>query len=581
MPDIVQPVSANVLRRVGDNSRPPSRQISRGISRQSSYCGGGESIYSVRPKLDSPDNAASINDSERAAMNANIESLKPSITVFLLAILTSFCGFMFGYDTGYISSALVIIKQDLGKTLSSGDKELITSATSLGAFVSALFAGSLADAFGRKWVIAFANVMFLTGGAMQTGAHNLWTMIVGRFIMGWGVGVASLVAPMYLSEVAPTRFRGRLVVMNVLAITFGQLVAYCIGYGLQHVSNGWRILVGLSMVPSLSQMILFVFMPETPRYLMLRGRRDAARSILNKVYVGATESMLDAKIAEIQKDVPEPAMIFESNPDHKTKIKSALITLRHNLHELFVQPANLRALAIVVGLQLLQQFCGWNALVYYSGTMFEIVNFSDPIAVSIIITATNFVFTVVAFLCIDRVGRRALLLSTIWIMGLGLVLCAIAFKNLGDVSDIIDGNADAAKQHTSGKWADIIIVFIFVFAAGYGSGIGCVPWVQSEMLPMEVRGIGTSFSTAANWAGSLIVSATFLTMFKNDTWDGPTGTFSFYAGMCFLGEILTFLFYPETAGLDLEEVQGLLQGGFRVRDSVKLSRQRKQLYRNY
>lgn len=577
MPDIIPPTTANVLRRLGDSSRPPSRPISRGVSRQGSYCGGGESIYSVRSKMESPENIGSIDDSETAAMNSSIETLKPSVTVFLLAILTSFCGFMFGYDTGYISSALVMIKDDLGTELNSKWKELITSATSLGAFISALLAGGLADAFGRKWVIAFANVMFLTGGAMQTGAHTMWTMIVGRFIMGWGVGVASLVAPMYLSEVAPTRFRGRLVVMNVLAITFGQLISYSIGYGLKNINNGWRVLVGLSMVPSAAQMIMFVFMPETPRYLMLRGRREEAREILNRVYVGASDSMLDTKLAEIQSDVPESAMVFESNPDHKTKIKSALITFRHNLHELFVQPPNLRALAIIVGLQLLQQFCGWNALTYYSSTIFEMGGFSDPQAVSIVVTATNFVFTIVAFLCIDRIGRRILLLSTMWIMGVGLVLSAVAFDHL-PWRELVNGNSTAAVNEAKGSWADILIVFTFVFAAGYGSGIGCVPWVQSEMLPMEVRGMGTSFSTAANWAGSLIVSATFLTMFQNIT---PMGTYGFYAGMCFLGELLVFLLYPETAGLNLEEIQGLLHGGFRVSDSLKLSRQRKQLYRNY
>lgn len=511
---------------------------------------------------------------ESSAINDSIEALKPSFMVFMLAILTCFCGFMFGYDTGYISGALVVIGEDLGEKLSSGDKELITSATSLGAFITALIGGGLADTFGRKWVISFANIMFIVGGGMQTGAHTKWTMIVGRFIMGWGVGLASLVAPIYLSEVAPTRFRGRLVVLNVLAITLGQLIAYGIGAGLAHTHNGWRILVGLSLIPSGIQMILFIFMPETPRYLVLRDRLDEARKVISKVYQGATEKQLNEKITEIKADTLVPPVVAGPNATRSEKAKAAFQSFCYNFKELFRYPANRRALSIVVALQLFQQFSGWNALMYYSGTMFKSVGFDDPTSVSIIIAATNFVFTIVAFLIIDKVGRRVLLVGTMWGMSLGLVICAVAFHYLPfDSSDSAE-----IKNVLSGpeqKWGIVVIVFVFVFAASYATGIGNVPWQQSEMLPMNVRGIGTSFATAANWAGSLVVSATFLTMLNNIT---PTGTFAFYAGICALGEVLAIFFYPETAGLNLEEVHTLLEGGYRVKESVRLSKQKRQLY---
>lgn len=517
---------------------------------------------------------ANENDREYLAINDSIEALKPSPMVFLLTTLTCFCGFMFGYDTGYISGALVVIGKDLGGHLSSGDKELITSATSLGAFITALIGGGIADTFGRKWVISFANVMFIVGGGMQTGAHTKWTMIVGRFIMGWGVGLASLVAPIYLSELAPTRFRGRLVVLNVLAITLGQLVAYGIGAGLTHVNNGWRILVGLSLIPSSLQMVLFVFMPETPRYLILRDRLDEARKVLTTVYQGASEKQLNDRISEIKSEILAPPVVAGPNATRKEMAKAAFQSFCINFKELFSSPANRRALSIVVALQLFQQFSGWNALMYYSGTMFKSVGFDDPTSVSIIIAATNFVFTIVAFLIIDKVGRRILLVSTMWGMSLGLIICAVAFHYLpfdssdsAEVKDVLNGPEQ--------KWGIVVIVFVFVFAASYATGIGNVPWQQSEMLPMNVRGIGTSFATAANWAGSLIVSATFLTMLNNIT---PTGTFAFYAGICALGEVLALFFYPETAGLNLEDVHTLLEGGYQVKESVRLSKQRRQLY---
>lgn len=509
-------------------------------------------------------------DSEVAAINNSIDALPPTVIVFMIAVLTSFCGFMFGYDTGYISGALVIMKEsDLNTTLTSGHKELITSATSLGALVTSLMGGTMADAFGRKWVISFANIMFIVGAIMQTAAHSLWVMIVGRFIMGFGVGFASLVAPMYLSELAPTKYRGRLVVMNVLAITFGQLVAYAIGAGLTHVHNGWRILVGLSLIPSVSQMAIFVFMPESPRYLVSRGKTDAAKAVLKKIYKGATDEQAAAKVAEITSDVPVSAVTSSDNVPYKKKVRSAIISFNHNLHELFTKPANLRGLIIIVTLQALQQFSGWNSLLYYSGTMFESVGFASPTAVSIIIAGTNFVFTGVAFLIIDKIGRRVLLVGTMWGMVVGLVMCSIAFHW---VKYSPDGGMSPNDSPTG--WSIVIIVFIFVYAMSYASGIGNIPWQQAELLPMQVRGIGTSFATAMNWSGSLIISATFLTMLDNIT---PTGTFAFYAAICFVGWLLAIFFYPETAGLNLEEIQGLLQGGFNVKESVALSKRKLQL----
>lgn len=488
---------------------------------------------------------------------SNIEIKRASTTVVLLTILTSFCGFMFGYDTGYISGALVVVGNDLGKSLTSGDKELITSATSLGAFIASLFAGAVADVIGRKWIVSGANIVFLVGGGMQTGAHTLWTMIAGRFIMGFGVGIASLVAPVYISELAPARIRGRLVVLNVLAITFGQLVAYGIGAGLETVPNGWRILVGLSLVPSVIQMVFFVFMPETPRYLVRQGKTESAKKVLKRVYVSATEAEIDGKILELSSFVQEDA-------SSDSILKRTLIHIK----ELHTVPSNFRALIITCGLQGIQQFSGWNALMYFSATVFQSVGFNQPVAVSIIIAGTNFVFTIVALLIIDRIGRRRLLLFTIWGMALGLVLNAIAFHFLPDFGTI-------SADNTNG-WSVVVIIAMLLFAAFYGTGIGNVPWQQSEMFPMNVRGVGSSFATATNWAGSLVVSSTFLTMLENIT---PTGTFAFYAGLCVIGEIFVFFFYPETAGLKLEEIQELLDGGFNIKLSIEKSREAQNRYK--
>lgn len=578
------PKKLGKLRRVGTSSRQhspspePSQAGSIMNNKQNSKHTVGEtaeygaSSTSMYTNPFEGDASFQYEEPDAAAISTSLDALEPTIIVFMIAILASFCGFMFGYDTGYISSALVNMKEsDLNTELSSRNRELITSATSLGALITALFGGPTADAFGRKWVISFANIMFIAGASIQTGAHTLWTMIVGRFIMGFGVGFASLVAPMYLSELAPTKYRGRFVVMYVLAITFGQLVSYCIGAGLTKVDNGWRIMVGLSLVPSVTQMIMFIFMPESPRYLISRGKEEQAERVLMKIYKGATAEQAASKVAEIRREVPTSALTQSDDVPYMQKINSSLVSTRHNLHELFTKPANLRGLIITVMLQALQQFSGWNALLYYSGTMFESVGFKNPTYVSIIITATNFVFTALAFFIIDKVGRRPLLVSTMWIMVVGLVVCAVAFHWIPYSPD---GSVD--QDATPEDWSIVVIVFIFVYATGYASGIGNIPWQQAEMLPMQVRAVGTSFSTAMNWAGSLIVSATFLTMFSNIT---PTGTFALYGGICFVGWLLVIFCYPETAGLNLEDIEGILTGGFNVRESVILSKRKVALLR--
>ena len=512
------------------------------------------------PEINTPDSEPSSDvplfGSEHSRRHA-IEVRGMTPLMVLLTLLTSFCGFLFGYDTGYISSALVSVGNDLGKALTAGDKEFITSATSLGALISSLMAGSLADIFGRKWVITGANVLFIVGAIMQTAAHTLWTMISGRLVMGFGVGIASQCAPLYISEMAPSRYRGRLIVVNVMAITFGQLIAYAIGAGLTKVFNGWRVMVGLSLIPSVAQMILFFFMPETPRYLVRHKRIDDAKRVFGLIYKNTTQAEIDAKIEDLAQYVS-----ITSPPGQAwyTRVFS-------NLKELHSVRSNFRALVITCGLMGIQQFTGFNSLMYYSASIFQSVGFNNSVAVSIIVAGTNFVFTVVAFLIIDRVGRRRLLLSTIWGMALGLTLNAIAFHYLPPLDE-------TGNQPTS-RWAPVVIVSMMIYVAFYATGIGNVPWQQSELFPMTVRGIGTSFATATNWTGSLVIASTFLTMLDNIT---PTGTFAFYAGLCVISEIFVYFLYPETAGLSLEEIQGLLTDGFNVNKSVELSRKIKEFY---
>lgn len=488
---------------------------------------------------------------------SDLNNAKPSLLVIFLTILASISGFMFGYDTGYISSALVSIGDSFGKDLTYAEEQFITAATSLGAFVTAISSGIFVDFLGRKPLLLFSNVMFVVGAIIQCAAQTTWTMIVGRFIMGFGVGTGSLISPLYISELAPSKFRGRLVVINCLAITGGQLIAYAIGAGLNHVNNGWRILVGLSMIPPTIQFIAFVFLPDTPRFLIMKNKPEQAEKVLQKVYPHASAENIQIKVMELQDENSDD--FNERNP--LKKWWSAVV-------ELHTVPSNFRALFLSCAVQAIQQYTGFNSLMYFSSTIFEAIGFDNSTAVSLIVAGTNFVFTVIAFFVIDKLGRRIILLVSVFLMCAFLVLNAIAFHFID-----ITFHANSAIVHGNiHSWGIVIIVAMICFVASYAIGLGNVPWQQSEMFPQRVRGVGASYATASNWGGSLIIASTFLTMLQNIT---PTGTFALFAGLSALSFILIFFCYPELSNLELEEVQELLTGGFHIQESMKLAKARK------
>lgn len=489
--------------------------------------------------------------------NYQVHHAKPTRLLLLLVVVSSMSHFMFGYDTGYISSALVSIKGDLtGSQLTYGQQEFITSATSLGAFIGAMVCGTLADLLGRKNVTIFANLFLIVGAATQTGAQNLWTMIVGRFIMGWGVGIGSVISPLYITELSPARYRGRLVITASIIRTGAQLISYGIGAGLEHVHDGWRILVGIAMIPPFLQMFLIWPLPDSPRYLVQKGKIEEARAALEKTHNGVSDMGLDQKVSELVESTRE---LFPNVPYWKR----AWLKLRI-LHE---DPANFRGLIIVCAGQGINQFTGFNSLMYFSATIFEMVGFSNSTAVSIVVAAASFIFTVVVFLLIDVVGRRKLMIVSLAGMVVALVIEAIAFHFM-DIR--FENNSAIVGSHSAtDTWGIVILVFIIVYVSFYAVGVGAIPWQQSELFPMSVRGLGSSFACGTNWAGSLTIASTFLTMMKNIT---PTGTFAFYAAISAVSLVFVLFCFPELSNLSLEQTQNVLADGFNIRKSIALSK---------
>ncbi|KAF1358667.1 general substrate transporter [Lizonia empirigonia] len=491
--------------------------------------------------------------------------LKPGMFIWGLTLCAGVSGLLFGYDTGVISSTLISISSDLSaRPLTTLDKSLITSSTSLLALLASPLTGLLADAIGRKPVILAADVLFVLGALWQSYTTSVWGMIAGRGVVGAAVGSASFVVPLYISELSPSPFRGRLVTVSSLFITGGQVVAYLVGWAFSDMAGGWRWMVGLGAVPAVLQFGMLFFMPETPRFLVRRGKKADAKRVLSSVYGSgvAMKKLVNAVLRRVEKEILEEEQAAPSTAKNDTTWKGKMARVSETFAQLVAVGANRRALVIACMLQAFQQLCGFNSLMYFSATIFRLVGFHSPTLTSLAIAVTNFAFTLVAFWCIDRLGRRRILLLSVPIMVAGLALCAVAFSFID-----LRGEAGASTApETSKLWPGLILLSMILYVSSYAVGLGCVPWQQSELFPLSVRALGSAMATSTNWASNTIVGLTFLPLME---WCTPSGTFALYAAVCAACWGAVWCVYPETAGLGLEDVGGLLREGYGVEESVR------------
>ncbi|KAK6825264.1 hypothetical protein PG987_012758 [Apiospora arundinis] len=491
------------------------------------------------------------------------EERKVGIFMWLLAISAGISGLLFGYDTGVISATLVSLGTSLsGRELTVTDKSIVTSCTSLLALVASPLSSILADRFGRRPVILLADILFAVGALGQAYASTVGQMVVGRSVVGAAVGAASFVTPLYIAELAPAAHRGMLVTLNVLAITIGQVVAYVVGWGFAGHDQGWRYMVGFGALPAVLQAALLLGMPETPRWLVKVGRVATARQVIGKTLGTGSGSAAERVLQDISREVRE-----EEEESGALRGAKGARAWTEGWRELVTVPKNRRALTIACLLQGLQQLCGFNSLMYFSATIFTLLGFSIPTLTSLSVAVSNFVFTVAALLLIDRIGRRRILLYSIPFMVLGLLLSAGGFRYIklpdhGLGGSIPDSGGDTDNSNSGGGAAVTILVSMIVFVAAYALGLGNVPWMQSELFPLNVRSLGSGLSTATNWSANFVVGLTFLPLMDALT---PTWTFVLYAAVCVAGWVAVWRIYPETTGLSLEEVTGLLENDWGVR----------------
>jgi len=446
----------------------------------------------------------------------------------MVGVVIMLAGVLFGYDQGVIAGALEGIQTsfDLSTTMS----EVIVSWVTLGALFGALVAGTLADRIGRRATVLLAAGLFTVGAFIEAFAPGTAVLVVGRFTVGFGVGVASVAAPLYAAEQAPSHLRGRFVSTYQLAITIGIFIAYFVD---QHLTNGdaWRAMLGASAVPGVLLLVAMFPMPDTPRWLLGKGRRDDAARALAKVRPEVdVETTLDEIEAAARQEEAEKA----------------------SWGEVFSRALR-RPLAVAVGLALAQQLTGINAIIYYADKIFATAGFATPAdqaaATTWAVGGVNVLATFIAVAYVDRFGRRPLLLAGLVGMAASLVCVGCCFR-------FMDGADTSGAGGTGPTTAGILtLVALVVFIASFAFSLGPVVWtVINEVFPTRVRGRAVSFATAVNWGAAFLVSQFFLTLVDGI---GSSATFFLFAGVAIVSFVWIHRTVPETKGRTLEEIERL------------------------
>jgi sugar porter (SP) family MFS transporter len=435
--------------------------------------------------------------------------------VVVIAFIAALAGLLFGYDTGVISGAILFIKDKFG--LTDFAEEMTVSSVLLGAVIGAAISGVIADKFGRKRSIIVTAVIFSIAALGSAISANIDQLIICRLFIGIAIGIASFVAPLYISEVSPPKIRGALVSFNQLMITCGIVLSYIVDY-LLSADEQWRWMFAFGALPAVILGFGMFFLPYSPRWLVAQGRRDEAKAVLEKI----GETNVESDVKDIEESISE-----ESG----------------NWSEVFT-PWLRPVLIVGIALAFFQQATGINTVIYYAPTIFEFAGFESH-KISILATAgvgvVNVLMTVVAIFFIDKVGRKPLLYAGLIGMILSLGTLGLGFQMAG----------------SSALMEKVTIISLAVYIASFAVSLGPIFWlIIAEIYPLKVRGRGMSLATVANWTFNLIVASTFLTITEKL---GKAGAFWLYGLVAVAGLIFCKFFVPETKGHSLEAIEKYLK----------------------
>ncbi|KAM3748692.1 hypothetical protein ACB098_05G128300 [Castanea mollissima] len=530
--------------------------------------------------------------------------------VLRLAFSAGIGGLLFGYDTGVISGALLYIRDDFKEVdQKTFLQETIVSMAVAGAIVGAAIGGWFNDRYGRKLALLLADFLFFTGAVIMASANGPPLLIVGRVFVGFGVGMASMTAPLYISEASPAKIRGALVSTNGFLITGGQFLSYLINLAFTQAPGTWRWMLGVAGLPALLQFALMIFLPESPRWLYRKGREEEAKAILEKIYPA---HQLEAEMQALHESV-------------EAEIKETGSAGKITYTELWKTKTVRRGLIAGVGLQMFQQFVGINTVMYYSPTIVQLAGIASnqtALLLSLVTSGLNALGSVASIYFIDRTGRRKLCVISLAGVVISLALlsgifyqttthspkvtptitshlknytcpdyssaananrwdcmkclkasspecgfCASATNKLlpgecvisnDTVKDVCHG--ENRLWYTRGcpsKTGWLALVGLALYIIFFSPGMGTVPWiVNSEIYPLRYRGICGGIAATVNWTSNLIVAQSFLSLTKAI---GTPWTFLMFGVIAVIGLLFVLICVPETKGLPIEEIEKMLE----------------------
>ncbi|CAM3558363.1 sugar porter family MFS transporter [Marinicrinis lubricantis] len=438
--------------------------------------------------------------------------------VTFISLIAAIGGFLFGYDTAVISGAIGFIEDRF--VLSSAMVGWVVSSLIIGCIVGAASSGFISDKLGRKSALIISGVLFTAGSAASALPETVTGLVLARMFGGLGVGMASTLAPLYIAEIAPAKYRGRLVSLYQLAVVTAIFVTFFIDSSIASlgdtawdIETGWRWMFAVGVIPGILFIIFLLFIPESPRWLQKQGKSDRALATLQRL---------------------------NGKEEAKFELKEIRLTLKEEntkMSQLF-KPGLRLALLIGVILAILQQVTGINAVMYYAPEIFKATGAGTDAALvqTVMIGLINFIFTILALWLIDKMGRKALLLIGSTCMAVCLVFVGFAFHS----------------GHTEGPW---VLVFLLLYVASFAISLGPVVWVViSEIFPNRVRARATAIASMALWAADYLVSQAFPMMLDSI---GPATTFWVFAVMSVFTFFFTWKTVPETKGKTLEEIDQL------------------------
>jgi len=445
-------------------------------------------------------------------------------TVIYTCVLAALAGLMFGLDIGVISGASQFIKAEFA--LSDHTIEWIVSSMMFGAAFGALGAGWLSSALGRKRSLILGAILFVIGSLLCGLAWSPETLIAARVILGLAIGIATFTAPLYLAEVAPEHIRGAMISTYQLMITIGILVAFLSDTALSY-HGAWRWMLGVIAIPGALFLLGVLGLPDSPRWLMMRGRRDEAIDVLRRLR--GDETVVAREAADIEEQLKTPQRswdLFAENPNFR------------------------RSVFLGALLQLMQQFTGMNVVMYYAPRIFQEMGYDTAAQMwfTALVGLTNVLATFIAIALIDRWGRKPILYTGFTVMAIGL----------GVVGALMNGGINGqTEQYTC-------VAMLLFFIVGFAMSAGPLVWTLcSEIQPLKGRDFGIGVSTFTNWITNMVVGFTFLSLLNTI---GNASTFWLYAGLNAVFIVLTFWLVPETKGVTLEQIERNLMAGKRLRD---------------